>query len=174
MAWLRHAPRHIHQTVVEYLTGQLDALGWTDATEANRPFGAPQVRIQSYLPPESELTSVTAGLVAITLGDEFDAVDEELGGPLHSQEVPFFVDCFMDKDAHALALATDVRDALRGRHTGAKRSLPVKDYSQAPATEVAGWRLEFVDIEREQIHRIPIYWQTVRTTAWVEFPEEVW
>jgi hypothetical protein len=109
------------------------------------------------------------------LGYEIHLFDEqELGGPLHSQELPFFVDCFMDKDAHALALATDVRDILRGRFAGSKRSLPVMDYTDAPAAEAPGWRIEFQDIEREQIYRIPIYWQTVRATAFIEFPEEVW
>jgi hypothetical protein len=171
MAWLQYAPRHIHATIVDYLTDQLDALDWTSSTP---PFGATQVRIQTYLPPESELTKVTSGLVAITLGDEFDASEEELGGPLHSQELPFFVDIFQDKSAHALALATDVRDALRGRLTNSKRILAVQDHTQDPPTDVAGWRFEFTDVEREQIYRLPIYWQTVRCTAFVEFPEEVW
>jgi hypothetical protein len=171
MAWLRHSPRHIHATIVDYLTTQLGTLGWTTVTP---PFGATQVRIQSYMPPESELTKVTSGLLAITLGDEFDALDEELGGPLHSQELPFFVDCFQEKSAHALALATDVRDALRGRHTGSKRVLTVQDHTTNTPVDVAGWKFEFTDVEREQIYRLPIYWQSVRCTAMVEFPEQVW
>jgi len=170
-SWLRHSPRHIHATIVDYLTGQLDALGWTTSTP---PFGATQVRIQTYMPPESELTKVTSGLLAITLGDEFDAREEEMGGPLHSQEMPFFVDIFQDKSAHALSLATDVRDALRGRLPSAKRVLTVQDHAQDPPTPVNGWRFEFVEVERAQIYRLPIYWQTVRCTAAVEFPEEVW
>lgn len=171
MTWLQYAPRHIHATIVDYLTDQLDALNWTSSTP---PFGATQVRIQTYMPPESELTKVTSGLLAITLGDEFDANEEELGGPLHTQELPFFVDIFQEKSAHALALATDVRDALRGRLTNAKRILTVQDHSQDPPQDVAGWKFEFTDVEREQIYRLPIYWQTVRCTAVVEFPEEVW
>jgi len=171
VTWLRQSPRHIHATVVDYLTDQLDTLGWTTSTP---PFGATQVRIQTYMPPESELTKVTSGLLAITMGDEFDALDEELGGPLHSQELPFFVDIFQDKSAHALALATDVRDALRGRLTDAKRVLTVQDHTQNPATDVDGWKFEFTDVRRDQILRLPIYWQVVRCTAMVEFPEQVW
>lgn len=171
MAWLRHAPRHIHATIVDYLTAQLTALAWTTVTP---PFGATQIRIQTFLPPEAELTKVTSGLVAITIGDEFDALDEELGGPLHSQEIPFFVDVFQDKSAHALALATDVRDALRGRFVDAKRVLTVQDHALTPPTDVAGWTFEFVDVEREQIYRLPLYWQTVRCTAALDFPEVVW
>lgn len=174
MAWLRHAPRHIHATIVDYLTAQLDALGWTDPDDIDRPFGAPQITIQTFLPPESEFNRIQAGLLAITLGDEVDADEEELGGPLHSQELPFFVDVFMDKDAHALALATDVRDILRGRFQDGKRMLTVQNHAESPPEDVDGWRFEFVDIEREQIYRLPIYWQTIRATALIEFPEEVW
>jgi hypothetical protein len=171
MAWLRQSPRHIHATVVDYLTEHLDTLGWTTVAP---PFGATQVRIQTFMPPESELTKITSGLLAITMGDEFDAMDEELGGPLHSQELPFFVDCFQGKSGHALALATDVRDIFRGRFSGTKRVLTVQDHTYATPVDVAGWKFEFTDVEREQIYRLPIYWQTVRCTASVDFPEEVW
>jgi hypothetical protein len=171
MAWLRHSPRHIHATIVDYLTGHLDTLGWTTSTP---PFSATQVRIQTFMPPESELTKVTSGLLAITMGDEYDAEEEELGGPLHTQDLPFFVDIFQDKSAHALALATDVRDLLRGRMTGAKRVLTVQDHTLAVPVDVTGWKFEFTDVEREQIYRLPLYWQTVRCTAMVEFPEVVW
>jgi hypothetical protein len=171
MTWLRFAPRHIHGTVCDYLTERLDELGWTDSTP---PLGAPQVRIQTFMPPESELQHVTAGLCAISMGDEIDAIEEELGGPLHSQEYPIFVDVFMEKEAHALSLATDIRDCFRGRLTNTVRSMPVMDQTQDPPTAVPGWRMEFQDIQRERIDRLPIFWHSVKLTAFVEFQEVLW
>lgn len=171
MTWLRFAPRHIHGTVVTYLSDLLDDLDWTTT---NPPLGAPQVRIQAFMPPESELSSVKAGLVTISMGDEVDAVEEEMGGPLHSQEYPIFVDVFMEKEAHALSLATDIRDCFRGRISGSRRVMPVMDQSEATPTAVPGWQMEFQDVQRERIDRLPIFWQSVKLTAFVEFPEEVW
>lgn len=168
MTWLRFATRHIHGTVTNYLTDRLDELTWTTVTP---PLGAPQVRIQAFMPPESELTSVQSGLLAISLGDEVDALEEEMGGPLHSQEFPIFVDIFMEKEAHALSLATDVRDIFRGRLANTVRSMPVMDQTQTPPVAVVGWRMEFQDVQRERIDRLPIFWQSVKVTAFIEFPE---
>ena len=84
------------------------------------------------------------------------------------------MDIFQDKSAIALSLATDVRDALRGRLTNAQRVLTVQDHTQTPAVDVDGWKFEFTDVQRAQIYRLPIYWQSVRCTAMVEFPEQVW
>jgi hypothetical protein len=108
------------------------------------------------------------------MGDETDAEEEELGGPLHAQDLPFFVDCFMDKDAHGIALATDVRDIFRGRFAGSKRSMTVQDHSVLTPVDVVGWRMEFIDIEREQINSLPVYWHSIRVTAHVDFPEELY
>lgn len=171
MTWLRQAPRHIHGTVADYLTARLTELGWLSVTP---PLGATRVRMQTYMPPEAELSKVTAGLCAISLGDEVDAMEEEMGGPLHSQEFPIFVDVFQEKDAHAIGLASDIRDIFRGRLTNCVRSMSVKDQSQDPPTAVTGWRMEFTDVQRERIDRLPIFWQSVKVTAFVEFPEVIW
>lgn len=170
-SWLRFSNRHIHATVVDYLTTQLDALDWLEAAP---PLGANPVTLQTYLPKESELKDIQAGTVAVTLGDEDDAVDEELGGPLHSQDLPIFIDIFQERDGHALSLASDIRDIFRGRLSGTRRSMPVLDWTDDPATPVSGWRMEFQDVIRERVDRAPLQWQSVKITCHVEFPEEIY
>src|SRR3954468_164793 len=114
-SWLRFSNRHIHATVVDYLTTQPDAWDWL---KTSPPLGANPITLQTYLPKESELKDIQAGTVAVTLGDEDDAVDEEMGGPLHSQDLPIFIDIFQEQDGHALSLASDIRDIFRGRLSG--------------------------------------------------------
>lgn len=170
MAFLRHSTRHIHATVVKYLEDELDGLGWFGPTT---PFGAEVIRTQTFFPPESELATVTPGLVAITMGDELDAEEGELGGPLHRQEFPFFVHCFMSKDAYAVALATDVRDILRGRTATGQRVLDLLDFTDATPAAVDGWSMEITEVERDRMDRLPIYWQLVSFTLVVDFAEEL-
>lgn len=173
MPFLRHAARHVHHTVANYIETQLGTLGWT--TAATVPFDSPlvQVRRTAAIIGGTLGKQTKAGTVAITLGTEFAPDPEELGGPLSSQEYPIFVDVFQDTEATTLALATDVKDILLGRFPGTARSLPV--VNQTTATPVAGWRLEFEDVERvEPDYNFALFWQVVKVTAVAYFPEEVY
>lgn len=174
MTFLRHAGRHVHKTVLDYLNTHLAALGWDDA--ATTPFGATPVTVISrpvVLGDRLDDSLVQSGLVALTLGDELRSDMEEVGGPLASQEYPFFVDVFQDNEAIVTALATDVRDIFMARFANTKRILPVLD--GATGIAVPGWTIEFEDIERVRPETaLPYFWQTVKVTATAYFPEVVY
>lgn len=170
MTYLRHASRHVHHTVANYIAEQLTALNWMD--EANTPFGAIPVRIMKTpsVIGGQLADNVTAGVVSITLGDESNPDPEELGGALFSQEYPIFIDIFQDSYAVALSLANDVRDILLGRLPDTQRWLDV--VNQTNAQVVPGWKLELEDVERVSPETVmPLRWQVVKVTAVAYFPE---
>lgn len=172
MAFLRHAPRHVHHTVANHIAEQLAVLGWT--TPGSVPFDSPAVKVRrtAAIAGGTLGKTTTAGTVAITIGNEPIPDLEEMGGPLGSQEYPIFIDCFQDTEATVLALATDIKDILMGR-IGGKRYLPVID--QSTGTPVAGWGIELEDIERvEPDYNFALFWQVVKVTAVTYFPEEVY
>lgn len=172
MSYLRFAPRHVHRTVADVIESQMGVLNWT--TDGATPFGAPALRFQR----EPALSGragqadqkISAGLVTITLGDETPPLDQELGGPLVSQEYPIFVDVFMGTDGEATSVASDIRDILLGRFPGTKRIFPVID--QSTGSPVEDWMIELEDIERARpSHSYQVYWQVVKATATCYFQE---
>lgn len=172
MVFLRHASRHVHATVANHVKAGLTELGWDDA--ATTPLGAPAVSVQTT----AALTGgrvdkkVTAGLVSITLGNEFAPDPQELGGALFLQEYPIFIDVFMGTEGETTALACDIRDILLGRFEFAGRSIPVVD--QVTSTPVDGWRIEFDDVERTTPENTySLFWQVVKVTAATYYPEVV-
>lgn len=174
MVFLRHASRHVHASVANYVKAGLTELNWDDP--ANTPLGAPAVRVQTTSPVTGDklASSVSAGLVAVSLGNEFNPDPQELGGGLHMQEYPFFVDVFMDTEGECTALACDIRDMFLGRFEDfSARWIPVTD--QVLSTPVPGWKIEFDDVERvSPDHSYSFHWQVVRVTAQVYYPEVVW
>lgn len=167
---MRYSSRSIHQSVANELTDQLGAIGWT--SEGQTPFGAPKLRITTHTPRphQTDQASISAGAVVITLGDNIDADPQEMGGPLSMIEYPIFVDIYMDKDAHALAVAQDVTDIFAGRVPGTSRFLPVIDLTTGYAAP--GWLIELTDIERTRpVHDLKVHWQVVKVTASTYFPE---
>ena len=170
MTWLRHASRHIQETVANHVGAQLTALSWMDPD--NTPFGAPVLTIvtQPIVSGDGLAKGVTAGTVACTLGTELDPELLELGGPLTEQEIPVFFDIFMAKAGEAMAVANDIRDILLARLAGTSRTIAVVD--QASGAAVTGWRIEFEDVERSTPdQRLALHWQIVKVTASVTFPE---
>ena len=172
MSFLRHASRHVHASVANYVKAGLTELDWMDP--AQTPLGAPAVSVRTTSPVTGgKLESgITPGLVYVTLGNEFRPDPQELGGALHMQEYPFFIDCFMGTEGEGTALACDVRDLLLGRFEFASRAIPVTD--QVLGTSVPGWKIEFDDVERVvPDHSYSIHWQVVRVTASTYYPEVV-
>lgn len=172
MVFLRHAARHVHYTVANAIEGAMTTMHWSDP--AATPLGATPLRYVREPPLSGGRTlgveKVSAGLVTITMGDEPPPVEEELGGPLSSQEYPIFVDIFMGTDGEATAVASDVRDILLGRFPGTKRIIPVVD--QVTQTPVDGWKIELDDVERARPqHNFQIHWQVVKVTATTYFQE---
>lgn len=171
MTFLRHAPRHVHHSVADYITTGLAELGWTSALDSERPFGAEQIKVtRTHAITDGRRVAVTANTVAITLGSEASTEDLELGGALVAQDYPVFVDVLMDEDALALSLATDIRDHLLGRFEFSRRFIDVVD--QATRTLVPGWRLALDDVERIRPENdFALHWQVVKVTATAEFLE---
>lgn len=156
----------------DHVKAGLDSLDWTDSSVSQRPFGAPQVEVRTGSAwAEGVLkTDVKPGQVYVSLGPEFSPTDEELGGPLVSQEYPIFFDIFMDSEAAALALANDIRDWLLARLDGSSRAIPV--VNQFTSAEVDGWLLELDDVERRRPDAAaPLHWQVVNVTATALFQE---
>lgn len=172
MAFLRHAPRHVHAALVDRITAGLRDLGWLTAGEV--PFGGEPVRIKDYRPFVGDRldSSVSARTVTISAGNEFAPALEEAGGPLSSQEYPFFVDVFMDTNGEATALTSDIRDLLLGRQPGYGRFLTL--VNKATGTPVPDWSLELDDIERVvPEHAFPLQWQAVHLTVTAYFHEVI-
>lgn len=171
MAWLQYSPRHVQFTVANHIKARLEALKWMTAGEV--PFGADLLKIV-HTPPiagDALVKEVTAGTVAITLGDEFNPEDQELGGPLSLQELPIFIDIFQSKAAYALNAATDVRDILLGRLVDCPRWLDVVD--QTSGDPWPGWQIELTDVERSgPVPKFALHWQIVKVTASIHYPEE--
>jgi hypothetical protein len=165
---LRHSSRHVHQTVAKKIEDQLVALGWTDPLLT--PFGATALRFQTSMPADYEASAKLApGTVAITMMREFDSMEEEMGGPLASYEMPLFIDIFMENESLATAVALDVRDTLKGRFNNMVTIFPVLDFTQPVPTPVTGWQIELEDWEMERSERSE-NWMTCRITARVYFP----
>lgn len=174
MTFLRHASRHVHQSMVDMLTAQLTTLGWASDQP---PFGADPIQIITTRPFAgtrlSEHIGTTGTTVVISLGSELVPDQQELGGALASQDYPFFIDVFSDKEAIGLAVATDIKDILLGRLPGTHRFLTVVD--QVSGTDVPDWQVEINDVERvSPEHDFPLQWFAVHATATAYFPEEVY
>lgn len=171
MTFLRHAPRHVHQSVVLYIWDQLTQLGWVNTTGSG-PFGLPSIKLIESRPfIGGQLDNkITPGTVAITMGNEMSPDLEELGGPLSTQEYPIFCDVFMDGEGAAMALASDIRDAFLGRHATSKRVVPV--INQITGTVEPDWKINFENIQRiAPEHTFPLSWHSVHVTAETNFME---
>ncbi len=166
--YLRHSTRHLHRTMFDYLSSQLELMKWT--VDGETPFSVDPVVLQDVLPQEFEEESqLVPGTVAVTLGDEADALNQELGGPLAMIEVPFFVDVFMDTPGTTLALALDIRDALCGRTTGSSRYHNVINYNTAGEPSIApGYTVEVEDVTRVSPKK---NWETVKFTCLMYFQD---
>lgn len=170
MTYLRHASRHVHHTVANYVKSHLDTLGWTQA--GNVPFDSPVVKVwkSSAINGTGLASQVTAGVVSIVPGNEPMPAGEELGGPLTSQIYPIFIDVFQDNEATALALANDIKDIVLGRLPGTRRSLPV--INQMTGEPQPNWWMELDDVERvKPDHTFALHWQTVKVSANAYFNE---
>lgn len=168
MTYLRHAARHVQQTLMDDLEAAMREFSWVD----DPPFGTLPLVFQRTRMDESEMKSATGNMVAMSFGDEPDYQAEQLGGGLASVEHVLFVDCLGVNDTIALALANDVKDLLAGEAPGYSRYHAVRDYtSSETGTAVAGWTCELQDVIRER----PLAdwrrsWQVVKATAVVYFP----
>lgn len=164
MTYLRFAARHVQRTLEDHVQGVLNGLGWLGPEV---PFGEPAVTFQRGFLPEAEGRSITGNLVAVSFGHEPDDVPQELGGGLKTVEHYLFVDVIGRSETAAMAIASDIKDALSGRAPGASRYVPVYDYALTPRAAVTGHIIELTGVIREKPDTVEYRrnWHVVKATA---------
>lgn len=134
---MRFRSRHAHQTIVNYVTEQLEALGWM-SEPIN--FGTAPVTVQDFEAYGSEQGAVQPepNLVAVTLDPEGADEDEELGGALISGQYQFFCDVV----GETIPISVSIADDLLRKTKNAK--IPLLDFTtDAAGTQTPGHTLEF-------------------------------
>jgi hypothetical protein len=163
---LRFRQRHVHETCLHYIRTALDDLGWR-TPPIN--FGTRPVTLLEYQPEEAG-AQVVPNTVAVTMGDEPEDVDEELGAGLQSCDYTLFVDVYGANAPVASSIASDLKAALKNR------LIPMRDYSTEDAGVATQHTIEFntVMIDRPT----PTggvdkrYWRVVKATATLYFIED--
>jgi hypothetical protein len=125
---LRFRYRFVHETMALYVRTGLIALGWGDIEvdpDATVNFGTTPLTYV-VMQPENEQAPIADNTVIVTLGDEPNAVDEELGDGLRSIEFPTFIDIYGVNQSISQAIASDVKDLLEDKYT------PVLDFAEDP------------------------------------------
>jgi hypothetical protein len=157
---MRFRQRHVHKTLVDYVVAELTDKGWV---EDPVNFGVTPVTFVTAV-PEFGGTTIARNTVAITLGDEPEDRDEELGGGLISCDFVLFVDVFGEDASTAVSIASDLKDSLK------HKKLPVRDYTSNPAGDVTTATLELEDV---MIETPPVattnvdkrFWRVVKAMA---------
>lgn len=145
MTYLRHAPRHLHRTLIDRVSGRLVALGWTTTP----PLGAQPLTILTRRVRESEQIAAEANMVGISFGEESDEAEVELGGGLASVTTRMVCDIIAANDSYGLAISSDIKDCLTGRAPGFSRVFKLRDYT----TDQAGVPRDDCMIEVTEVTR---------------------
>lgn len=109
---MRFRPRHVHQTVVQFVETQLDDLGWV-TPPIN--FGTTTVVVDSAEPDFGQTTLPDGNLVGISMGDEPPNWEEELGGAVESVNFVVFLDVIGATESVAVSIAADLKELLRNK-----------------------------------------------------------
>ena len=169
--YLRHATRHMHQTLADLVQQWMDSLYWFGPVELV-PFGTTPARFQIGRMDEATVRAATGNVIVVSFGDEPDHAEIELGGGMVLQEYVMFVDCLADSDAVALAMACDVRDRLQGVAPGTSRFGQLCDYTFNPPDPLPDHQFEFTEVLRtkpEVAYRSN--WHVVNATLELTHPE---
>lgn len=130
---MRHLARHVAKTVADRLLSELTTLGWVNDP---RVFNASPVQVRNVDPHDVNTSQQEPNLVAVWIDDEGPTSAAELGGGLADVLLALDVHLWADNPSVASALASDIKDILRGL------VLPVTDYAQTPAAPSATAQLE--------------------------------
>lgn len=152
MTYLRHATRHVQQTVLDRIRAGLVTDEWLDVADGAAPFGGDQIRWQPRRMKESELVAITTQetIVAPWFASEPEPEPQELGGGLVMVSHALVVDVVGESDGVSLAVTSDIMDRLTGLKPDTSRFEPVYDYSAVPRTAVVGYQIEFVNVGRSR------------------------
>lgn len=161
---IRHASRHVQESISSMLVAFLTEYGWLGPKV---PYGAKPFKIELRQPDQSSLQQISTNTVFIGFGDETGARDRQLGGGLLQREYVVFVDVFADSQSIATAVAADIKDRLEGLFGGGVYLRP-KD--QATGLELPGYIGEFQDVVRDVGTGSKVQWQMVKATFALDFP----
>lgn len=149
---MRHRERHIHATIVKYLTQVLTDNGWVNAPVN---FGSRPVTILAYQPMEAGETPAP-NTVAISMGDQGPQDAYEMGG-LESVDYTLFVDVYGENIPVSMAIADDLKDALYDTW------LPLFDFTHSSAGTPTDDELEFQTV---LVEVVPTATTTVDKRTW--------
>lgn len=167
---LRFRIRHVHKTLADHLENALADLGWVN-TPVN--FGTTPITFLEFSPDEAG-QAIAANTVAITLGDEPSAVDQELGDGLREIAFPVYVDIYGANQSIAASIASDVKHLLEDCY------LQVRDYTASAAGAETTERIE-LDKDDVTVEKPPVgqgtsdfrrFWRVVRTQARVQYIQD--
>lgn len=167
---LRFRIRHVHKTVADYLEAEMTALGWVNSPVN---FNTVPMTFVEFQPDEAG-KAIAANTVAITLGDEGAAEDEELGDGLRELAYPLFVDVYGANQSIAASIASDIKTLLEDHY------MPVLDFTAnevgVPTTERIELDKDDVTVERPgaAIGAVDFrrFWRVVKTTVRVHYIED--
>jgi hypothetical protein len=152
---MRALVRHVHQSLVDDVTGRLSVLGWRDpGGSKTRPVDVVDYELDSG-------ASVAPPAVAISIGSDSGATIAQLGGGLITVDLTFFIDVYGEKASQALHLAQDIIDGL------VEHYVPVFDYSQDPPALATDVEAE-VYVVRREVPQVVVsaewrrHWQVVK------------
>ena len=170
MPALRFRGRHVQQTIASYVAQQMDTLGWVSAPINFA--GTPMTFIESVPEETAANTAVAPNTLAITLGDEPDELEEQLGGGLYTVRYPLFIDIYGESYSGSRSIAIDVKDILT------RKSIPVFDWSAVP-TQVLGSWIEFENVRGPGTPQGSLnasgfrkFWRTVTGQALATFSDD--
>lgn len=165
---LRFRSRHVHHTLALHLEAELTRLGWAGAGAIN--FGTVAATFVEIQPDEAG-DKILPNTIAITLGDEPAADDEEMGDGSRVIAYPLFVDVYGENQSIAVSIASDVKHLLEDLY------LPVLDYT----TSTSGTSTEeYLELDKDDllVQTPPAaatmadfrrYWRVVKTIAQVHY-----
>lgn len=166
---LRFRIRHVHKTIADYIEAEMATLGWV-TNPIN--FNTTPMTFLEFQPDEAG-KEIKPNTIAITLGDEGAAEDEEMGDGLRELVYPVFIDCYGANQSIAASIASDIKTLLEDRY------LYVRDFTTDPAGVETSEQIELdkddVTVERPgaaigatDFRR---YWRVVKTSARVHYIE---
>jgi hypothetical protein len=167
---VRFLERHLLATVTAYMTSYLTTAGWVTGTIN---FAAPALTIINTHPDADADVQVVPQTLAITLGDSPEEGLSQLGGGLYQIDVPVFFDVYSTDSSTVMALAADVRDAVKRQ-----KGTTYQEWYTGTGVDVSGALIYFehtVGPERPIASSMASngdfrkHWRVVKTMACVEF-----
>lgn len=136
---MRHRTRHVHQTLVQHVTTALDELGWRTG---RINYGTTPVQVQAVEPFGEGAVQPDGNLVCVTIDDSSEDEDEELGGRLISGHYILFIDVIGANIPLSVAIADDMRLAIKNR------VIPLLDFTtDMDGVPAPGSCIEFTNID---------------------------